>query len=58
MYKNEKRVGLMDIITVALTSIIFKKPININKVDTQKIVLFDKTPYGEEGANNNTILDM
>ena len=51
MYKNEKRVGLMDIITVALTSIIFKKPININKVDTQKIVLFDKTPNGEEGAN-------
>ena len=26
-------------------------PININKVDTKKIVLSNKTPYGEEGAN-------
>ena len=28
-----------------------KKPININKVDTEKIVLSNKTPYGKKGAN-------
>ena len=28
-----------------------KKPININEVDTKKIVLSNKTPYDEEGAN-------
>ena len=29
----------------------YKKPININEVDTKKIVLSNKTPYGREGAN-------
>ena len=28
-----------------------KKPININEVDTEKIVLSNKTPYGEQRAN-------
>ena len=28
-----------------------KKPININEVDTEKIVLSNKIPYGEQGAN-------
>ena len=28
-----------------------KKPININEVDTDKIVLSNKVPYGEQGAN-------
>ena len=28
-----------------------KKPININEVDTKKIVLSNKIPYGEYGAN-------
>ena len=28
-----------------------KKPININEVDTKKIVLSNKTPYGEKGGN-------
>ena len=28
-----------------------KKPVNINEVDTKKIVLSNKTPYGKEGAN-------
>ena len=28
-----------------------KKPIHINEVDTKKIVLFNKTPNGEYGAN-------
>ena len=28
-----------------------KKPININEVDTKKIVLSNKTPYGKKGAN-------
>ena len=28
-----------------------KKPININEVDTKKIVQSNKAPYGEEGAN-------
>ena len=28
-----------------------KKPININDVDTKKIVLFNKIPHGEYGAN-------
>ena len=28
-----------------------KKPVNINEVDTEKIVLFNKTPHGEQGAN-------
>ena len=32
-----------------------KKPININVVDTGKIVLFNKTPYGEKGADKNYI---
>ena len=44
----------MDIISIALTSIIFKKikkPININEVDTKKIVLSNKTAYCQEGAN-------
>ena len=27
------------------------KPININEVDTKKIVLSNKIPYGEHGAN-------
>ena len=45
----------MDIITIALTSIIFKRPININQVDTKKRVLSNKTAYGEEGANNYCI---
>ena len=34
-----------------------KKPININEVDTNKMVLSNKTPYGEQGGNK-TILDM
>ena len=29
-----------------------KKPINTNEVDTEKIVLSNKIPYGELGANN------
>ena len=29
----------------------YEKPININEVDTKKIVLSNKTPYGKEGAN-------
>ena len=28
-----------------------KKPVTINEVDTKKIVLSNKTPYDEEGAN-------
>ena len=28
-----------------------KKPININNVDTNKIVLPNKVPYGRQGAN-------
>ena len=28
-----------------------KKPVNINVVDTEKIVLFNKTAHGEQGAN-------
>ena len=28
-----------------------KNPININEVDTKKIVLSNKIPYGEHGAN-------
>ena len=28
-----------------------KKPIHINEVDTKKIVLSNKTPYGKEGPN-------
>ena len=28
-----------------------KKLININEVDTEKIVLSNKTPYGEQGAD-------
>ena len=28
-----------------------KKPININKADTEKVVLSNKTPYGKKGAN-------
>ena len=28
-----------------------KKPININEVDTKKIVFSNKIPYGEHGAN-------
>ena len=28
-----------------------KKQININELDTEKIVLSNKTPYGEQGAS-------
>ena len=28
-----------------------KNPININEVDTEKIMLSNKTPHGEQGAN-------
>ena len=28
-----------------------EKPININEIDTKKIVLSNKTSYGKEGAN-------
>ena len=49
---------MMDIITIASTSILCKetkKPININEVDTKKIVLSNKTPYSKEGANKDYI---
>ena len=41
--------------TIQKTSTIFKKikkTININEVDTKKVVLSNKIPYGEHGANN------
>ena len=44
----------MDTITKQKTSTIFKKikkKININDVHTKKIVLSNKKPYGEQGAN-------
>ena len=45
----------MYIIAIRKTSIISKKinknPIHINEVNTNKIVLSNKTPYGEKGAN-------
>ena len=28
-----------------------KKPVNTNEIDTEKIVLSNKTPYGEQGVN-------
>ena len=28
-----------------------KKPININELETEEIVLSNKTPYGKQGAN-------
>ena len=43
----------MNIITIASTSIIFKriqKTININEVDINKIFLSNKAPYGEQGS--------
>ena len=33
-----------------------KKAININEIDTKKIVLSNTTPYGKEGANNYYIV--
>ena len=33
-----------------------KKPININDVDIEKIVLSNKTPYGKRGANKYYVL--
>ena len=32
-----------------------KSPININEIDTKKIVLSNKTPYGKDGANKHYI---
>ena len=42
--------------TITITSIYFKtinknEPININEIDTDKIVLSDKISYGEHGFN-------
>ena len=55
LYKNEKRIGLQyGHNNYSIDKYYFqkkKKTININEVDTEKIVFSNKTPYGKEGAN-------
>ena len=55
LYKNERRIGLQyGHNNYSIVNYYFqknKKPININEVDTEKIVFSNKTQYGKEGAN-------